>query len=88
LPPVGLAVLPLFLVLFFELCFFLAVVSLLFLVVCEPLAGGLAGVWAANVRGIVATAKAMLARIVFFMVFFSPSRALPAYNSMMRQRSF
>ena len=38
LPPVGLAVLPLFL-LFFELCFFLAVVSVLFLVVCEPLAG-------------------------------------------------
>jgi hypothetical protein len=87
LPPVGLAVLPLFLAEpFFETCFLVLVVDL---VVCEPLAGGLAGVvWAANVKGIVATAKAMVARIVFFMVSFFSLRALPAYNPIMPPMTF
>ena len=86
LPPVGLAVLPLFLELepFLETCFrvFLVVVD------CVLLPVVLAGVWAAKVNGTVASAKARVAKIVFFMVCFSPSRALPAYNPMMRCPAF
>ena len=67
----------------FLLCFLVLVVSVLCLA-GAVFAGGLAGVWAANVRGMVATANAIVARIVFFMIFFSPLRALPAYNPIMR----
>lgn len=42
------------------------------------------GAWAANVRGMVATANAMAANKVFF-IFFSLLGSLPAYNSMVRQ---
>ncbi len=76
--PVELAVLPvLFLVVDFLECFLVDLAVSLLVLVCAPLAGGLAGVWAAKVIGTVATAKAMVAKSVFFMVFFLPRGLCP-----------
>lgn len=48
----------------------------------EPLAGGLAGVCAANVRGMVAKARAIVIKVVF--IFFSCGLLPPAHNPIMR----
>ena len=75
MPPVGLAVLPvLFLV--FDVCFFDFLVVVSVVCFCVPLAGGLAA-WAANVIGMAAIAKAIEARMVFFMVSFLPGGLCP-----------
>lgn len=47
-------------------------------------AGGLAGVCAANINGMEATANAIASKL-FFISFFSLAGSLPAYNSMLRQ---
>jgi hypothetical protein len=73
------------------LVLFLACGLVLFLVLLVLWAAGLlatlevlAGVWAANVRGIVATANAITANR-FFFIFSLPAGPSPAYSSILRR---
>jgi hypothetical protein len=52
-------------------------------VLAEVPAGEAAFGWAANVRGMVATARAIVANSVFFIFFFSLAGLMPAHNSIM-----